>query len=60
LGGTELDLVVDDIVVELKAVKEIHDVHRHQLLGYLKASGLQTGVLLNFSASPLFIKRIVN
>jgi GxxExxY protein len=59
VGHHRLDLVVEGIVVELKAVREVHDVHRHQLLSYLKASGLQSG-LLNFNASPLFIKRIVN
>lgn len=60
VGRHRLDLVVEGIVVELKAVKEIHDVHRHQVLSYLKASGLRTGLLLNFNASQLLIKRIVH
>ena len=60
VGRHRLDLVVEGIVIELKAVKEIHDVHRHQVLSYLRASGLRTGLLLNFNASQLLIKRIVN
>jgi GxxExxY protein len=60
VGRYRLDLVVEDIVVELKAVREILDVHKHQVLSYLKASRLNTGLLLNFNASQLFIKRIVN
>ena len=54
VGRHRLDLVAENIVVELKAVREIHDGHRHQLLSYLKASGLRTGLLVNFNASPMF------
>jgi GxxExxY protein len=60
IGTHRLDLVVDGIVVELKAVKEVADVHKNQLLSYLRASGFRVGILFNFNSSPLFIKRIVN
>lgn len=60
VGRHRLDLVAHGIVVELKAVSMILDVHKHQVLSYLKASRLKTGLLLNFNASQLFIKRIVN
>jgi len=55
-----LDLVVGNaIVVELKAIKEFEDVHFAQLKSYLKATGLKVGLLLNFNASTLSIKRVV-
>jgi GxxExxY protein len=45
-----LDVVVEDlIIVELKAIVEIEPIHKAQLLTYLKLSGLQLGLLLNFN-----------
>jgi GxxExxY protein len=40
------------IIVELKAVKEIAPEHKAQLLNYLKATGLELGLLVNFGAYP--------
>ena len=40
------------IIVELKAVKEIASEHKAQLLNYLKATGLELGLLVNFGAYP--------
>lgn len=61
IGIHKLDLIVgQEIVVELKAVKEILDLHHNQVRSYLKASRLKVGLLINFNSSPLFIKRIVN
>lgn len=61
VGIHKLDLIAgQEIVVELKAVKEIVEVHRNQLLSYLKAADLRVGLLINFNSSPLFIKRVVN
>jgi GxxExxY protein len=55
-----LDLVVaGDIIVELKAVKAFEDIHFAQLRSYLKATRLHTGLLLNFNAPTLAIKRVV-
>jgi GxxExxY protein len=55
-----LDLVVaDEIIVELKAVKAFEDIHFAQLRSYLKATGLHAGLLLNFNAPTLAIKRVV-
>jgi len=45
--------------VELKAVESLRDVHFVQLKSYLRATGLHVGLLLNFNASTLVIKRIV-
>ena len=61
VGLHRLDLVVENkIIVELKAVKELSDVHFAQLRSYLKASGLKIGLLLNFSKPTLEVKRVVN
>lgn len=40
------------IIVELKAVKSLVDEHRAQVLNYLKASGLQLGLIVNFGHYP--------
>ena len=50
----------DKIIVELKAIKEITDTERAQVLNYLKATGLSLGLLLNFGSSSLEIKRIIS
>ena len=49
------------IIVELKAVKEIAPEHKAQLLNYLKATGLELGLLVNFGSYPKAdIVRIAN
>ena len=60
VGTHRIDLVVDGrILVELKAVKGLEDVHFAQVRSYLKASGLHVGLLLNFNAPVLVAKRVV-
>ena len=54
-------LCYDRVVVELKAVKDLIDEHRAQVQNYLRASGLQLGLLANFGHYPkMEIERIVN
>lgn len=49
-AGYRLDLLVNGVViVELKAVKEVAEIHKAQLLSYLKLSGVSVGLLLNFN-----------
>ena len=49
------------IIVEIKAVKELSDEHRAQLQNYLKATGYKVGLLVNFGHYPqIQIERIVN
>ncbi|HYG74099.1 MAG TPA: GxxExxY protein [Planctomycetota bacterium] len=61
--GYEMDLLVEDlVVVELKAVEEIHPVHKRQLFTYLKLSGKRLGLLINFGDVLIKdgISRVVN
>lgn len=53
-------LVHDKIIVELKAIQKISETETAQLLNYLKACGLNLGLLFNFGSSSLEIKRLIN
>jgi GxxExxY protein len=58
IGEHRLDFLVEEkIVVELKAVSELEDIHFAIGRSYLKATNLEDGLLLNFAATPLTIKR---
>jgi len=60
VGRARIDLVVaHQVILELKAVECLRDVHFVQLKSYLRATRLQVGLLFNFNASTLTIKRIV-
>ena len=55
------DFLVDgQIIVELKAVKEIAEIDRLQVINYLKACGIEIGLLLNFGGHSLEYKRLIN
>jgi GxxExxY protein len=61
--GFRLDLLVDDtIVVELKSVEQVQDVHKKQLLTYLRLAKKPLGLLINFNEVMLKdgITRIIN
>ena len=61
VGRHRLDLIVDNtIVVELKAVKNIEDIHFAIVKSYLKASGKEHGLLINFSRPVLEVKRVIH
>ena len=52
--GYRLDLLVENkVIVELKSVRALNDVHRAQLLSYLRLGGYLLGYLLNFNVSML-------
>lgn len=54
------DLVVEDkVIIEVKSVEKIDDIHRAQLLNYLKISGLRVGLLVNFARPKLDYERLV-
>ncbi|MCK5331101.1 MAG: GxxExxY protein [Candidatus Marinimicrobia bacterium] len=54
------DLVIDDkVIVELKAIKQIGDIERAQILNYLKVTKLRLGLLINFGGESLEYERII-
>jgi GxxExxY protein len=60
--GYRIDLLVDNkIIIELKTVEKLTDVHLAQVLTYLRLANLKTGLLLNFNTKSLKdgIKRVV-
>lgn len=61
--GYRVDLLVENkLVVELKAVEALNDVHLAQVLTYLKLGNFKLGLLINFNVSLLKqgIKRVIN
>ncbi|NBV24392.1 MAG: GxxExxY protein [Proteobacteria bacterium] len=59
VGEHRLDLLMDKrVVVELKAVSELENIFFARTRSYLKALDLKHGLLLNFAAMPLTIKRV--
>lgn len=60
LGSLEMDLVVEnELIIELKAVKNITTEHVAQLLGYMRATHKEHGLLINFGNPKLQIKKYV-
>lgn len=63
VGESFIDLFVEQrLVVELKAVDALTEVHKAQVIGYLQSANLQLGLLINFNV-PLLkngVKRIIN
>lgn len=58
IGTRRADFVVAGaVLVELKAISELENVHEAQILNYLKAYRLEVGLLLNFGSKSLEIKR---
>jgi GxxExxY protein len=63
--GFRLDILVEDtVIIEIKSIESLLDVHKKQLLTYLKLSGKKLGILVNFNVSSLVDKvsiiRIIN
>ncbi len=61
--GYRLDLLIDDkVIVELKAIKQLSDVHVAQFITYLKLSNCKLGLLINFNVSLLKdgVRRLAN
>ncbi len=58
LGEYFADLFVENcLIVELKACRAIKDEHIAQLLGYLTSSRIETGLLINFGAPKIYVKK---
>lgn len=63
--GFRIDILVEDqVIIEIKSVEMLHDVHKKQLLTYLRLSNKKLGILVNFNSSKLVDKesiiRIIN
>jgi len=61
--GFRIDLLVENkLLIELKSVKEINDLHLAQILTYLKLGGFKLGLLMNFNVLRMRdgIKRVIN
>jgi len=59
VGDYVADMVVDDrVIVEVKAVRELSSAHEAQLINYLKATGVEVGLLINFGPSVEVRRRI--
>ena len=60
IGTRRADFVVEDkVLVELKALVKLEEVHLAQALNYLKAYRLEVALLINFGAKSLEFKRLV-
>ena len=61
IGTRRVDFLVYNVIsVELKAIVKLEDVHLAQAINYLEAYNLEIGLLLNFGAKSLEIKRLIN
>lgn len=55
-----VDFVADNtVIVEVKAIREITEIEKLQVINYLKASSLEVGLLMNFGAKSLDYKRLI-
>lgn len=53
-SGFRIDILVEEkVIIEVKSVKVLAEVHHKQLLTYLKLSGLKLGLLVNFNAANI-------
>jgi len=61
VGKRRVDFLVENnVIVEIKALSELTDAHLAQGLNYLEVMNLEIGLLLNFGAKSLEIKRLIN
>lgn len=61
IGTRRVDFLVEGVVmVELKAITEINDINKAQIINYLEAYKLNIGLLINFGQKRLEFKRFIN
>ncbi|MCD4755518.1 MAG: GxxExxY protein [Deltaproteobacteria bacterium] len=61
VGDYLCDIVVEDkVILELKAVKEINEIHEVQLVNYLKGTGIEVGLLINFGSSVQIKRKVLD
>ena len=60
VGDYFADIVVEEqVIIELKTVENLQNIHEAQLINYLKATGMNVGLLVNFRGTKAEIKRMV-
>ena len=61
VGDYIADLVVErSVIIELKAIKDLDDIHSAQCINYLKATGIPICLLINFGKPKIDVKRFIN
>jgi len=61
VGDYVADIIVEDkVIIELKSVKDLHPAHEAQLVNYLKATGLEVGLLINFAESVKIKRKVLD
>jgi GxxExxY protein len=61
VGTRRVDFLIDNkVMVELKAIEKLEDVHKAQAINYCEAYGIGDGLLLNFGSKSLEYKRVYN
>ena len=58
LGDYVADMIAGGIIIELKAVSTLLEIHVAQLLNYLKATGLEHGLLINFGSEKFQCRKV--
>jgi len=60
VGKYAADLLIDGrILIELKAVRDLNEIHRAQCMNYLRATGLRLCLLINFGNPRVEVKRVI-
>jgi GxxExxY protein len=61
IGTRRVDFFVEEkVMVEIKAIIQLEDVHLAQAINYLEAYNLEVGLLINFGSKSLQFKRVMN
>ena len=61
IGEYFADIIVENsVIIELKAVDKLADIHEAQLLNYLKATNIEVGLLLNFGTKAEYKRKVFN
>jgi GxxExxY protein len=61
VGNYVADIIVDGaVLLEIKAIKELSGIHEVQIVNYLKATGIEVGLLINFGRSVSIKRRIMD
>ncbi|MEA1945042.1 MAG: GxxExxY protein [Euryarchaeota archaeon] len=61
VGNYVADIIVDGkVLLEIKAIKELSGIHETQIVNYLRATGIEVGLLINFGRSVSIKRRIMD